>query len=239
MGGTRATDGLPATCPSCACCPRPRRWPRRPPRRSRRVLGRGDRGSRRRALGRRPAARRRRASTTTSGGRRSASASTGRASTSGGATTGSCPTDHPLSNVLPLDQILLATGGDEETGARGADVGEPGRGRADPGRATPRGPGDRGDRPFRRCRVGGCALRGGDRTGGTRGRPERAIPCSTVLIMGVGPGRPRPVGLPGLRGLGRDGATVVAVPAPTHVEPHVDRVTLHPRLIAAARRGAS
>ena len=31
-------------------------------------------------------------------------------------------------------------------------------------------------------------------------------------------------------------ATVLSVPAPTHVEPHVDRVTLHPRLLAAARR---
>ena len=27
----------------------------------------------------------------------------------------------------------------------------------------------------------------------------------------------------------------VAVPAPTHVEPHVERVTMHPRVLAAAR----
>ena len=26
------------------------------------------------------------------------------------------------------------------------------------------------------------------------------------------------------------------MPAPTHIEPHVDRVTMHPRLVAAARR---
>ena len=31
-------------------------------------------------------------------------------------------------------------------------------------------------------------------------------------------------------------APVVAVPAPTHIEPHVDRVTLHPSYLAAARR---
>ena len=28
---------------------------------------------------------------------------------------------------------------------------------------------------------------------------------------------------------------VCAVPAPTHIEPHVPRVTMHPRLVAAAR----
>ena len=32
-----------------------------------------------------------------------------------------------------------------------------------------------------------------------------------------------------------DAALVVPVPAPTHVEPHVARVTMHPRLLAAAR----
>jgi 6-phosphogluconolactonase len=31
-------------------------------------------------------------------------------------------------------------------------------------------------------------------------------------------------------------ATVAAVPAPTHIEPHIERVTLHPSYLAAARR---
>jgi 6-phosphogluconolactonase len=31
-------------------------------------------------------------------------------------------------------------------------------------------------------------------------------------------------------------AAVAAVPAPTHIEPHVERVTLHPSYLAAARR---
>ena len=30
------------------------------------------------------------------------------------------------------------------------------------------------------------------------------------------------------------GTNVAPVPAPTHVEPHVERVTIHPRLLAAA-----
>jgi 6-phosphogluconolactonase len=32
------------------------------------------------------------------------------------------------------------------------------------------------------------------------------------------------------------GENVVEVPAPTHIEPHIARVTMHPRLIAAARQ---
>ena len=197
--------------------------------------GRGDRWLAASRTGSRPAARRRRASTTTSGGRRSASASTGRASTSGGATTGSSlgspVVERPAAQPDPPG--LRRRRGDGQPGGRRRR--RPGRRRADPGRATPRGPVTEAI-----ARSGGAAWAAVryaaeiERAGPAAG--PNGDPVFDVLIMGVGPGWPRPVDLPGLRGLGRAGACAVAVPAPTHVEPHVDRVTLAP---AADRRGAT
>ena len=121
-------SGRRRRCPSCACCPRPRRWPRRPPRRSRATWP-----------------------------RRSRLAGVAHWVTTGGSSAPGIyhhlgrpplrervdwsrvhvwwgddrfvPSDHPLSNALPLNQILLASGGDEETGSpEGADVGGQGDG---------------------------------------------------------------------------------------------------------------
>lgn len=145
------------------------------------------------------------------------------------------PSDHPLSNALPLIQILLTSGGDEEGGSpEGADVGGEGDGVRIPA-------GQIHEIPMTEAiaRAGGAAWAAvayatvigelGPAVG-----PD-GLPAFDVFVLGVGPDGHVMSVFPG-SAVWDAGASVVGVPAPTHVEPHVDRVTLHPRLIAAARR---
>ena len=60
------------------------------------------------------------------------------------------------------------------------------------------------------------------------------VPALDLVILGVGPDGHILSVFPGSAAWD-DPAHVVAIPAPTHIEPHVERVTLHPRLVAAAR----
>jgi 6-phosphogluconolactonase len=144
------------------------------------------------------------------------------------------PSDHPLSNALPLNQILLASGGDEETGSpEGADVGGSGEGVRIPAAnlhevpvadAIARSGGPAWAAAFyaEALKAHGPPADGGD-------------PAMDVLVVGVGPDGHILSVFPG-SATWDEAATVLPVPAPTHVEPHVERVTFHPRLVAAARR---
>lgn len=147
------------------------------------------------------------------------------------------PRDHPLSNVLPLDQVLVsaaARAGLSGTGEYAVDV-EIG---TEPGVPLPTG--------------NIHAPRMGDAIGLAAG-PEWA--AEEYLD------RLRDAGLPTsddgfpifdivLVGVGADGhvlsvfprsalfdstAWVAAVPAPTHIEPHVARISLNPRILEVAR----
>ena len=148
------------------------------------------------------------------------------------------PTDHPESNVMPLEQILLVTGGDE---ARVRHA-ERRRVRARVRRRAPRRPAPPDAGAARRSRTG-PGPRARPRPTPPRSRrtcPAGAdgVPVFDVYLLGVGAGRASAVGVPGLGGLGPARSSSSACPAPTHVEPHLPRVTMHPRVIAAARARA-
>ena len=147
------------------------------------------------------------------------------------------PRDHPLSNVLPLDQVLVsaaARAGLSGTGEYGVDV-------------------DLGTEPGVPLPVANIhAPRMGDAIGLAAG-PEWVADAYTDRL--------RDAGLPAsddgfpildvvLVGVGADGhvmsvfpgsalfdteAWVAAVPAPTHIEPHVARISLNPRILEVAR----
>lgn len=60
------------------------------------------------------------------------------------------------------------------------------------------------------------------------------LPAFDVVLLGVGPDGHLMSVFPGSRALEPDAPLVLAVPAPEHVEPHLPRVTLNPRLLEAA-----
>jgi 6-phosphogluconolactonase len=60
------------------------------------------------------------------------------------------------------------------------------------------------------------------------------IPAFDLVLLGVGPDGHILSVFPGSRALREGAALVVAVPAPTRVEPHVERITLTPRVLDAA-----
>src|SRR6185503_7223849 len=147
------------------------------------------------------------------------------------------PRDHPLSNVLPLDQVLVsasARAGLSGTGEYAVDV----ETHVEPGVRLP---------------VANIhAPRMGDAIGLAAG-PEWAaeeyadrlrdaglptsddgFPILDIVLVGVGPDGHVMSVFPG-SALFDSEAWVSAVPAPTHVEPHVARISLHPRMLEVAR----
>jgi 6-phosphogluconolactonase len=138
------------------------------------------------------------------------------------------PGDHPLSNVKPFDDVLLEAGAWESVHS---------------------------DDPAGRVRIPVANVHP-FRTGEAIGTQRSPAWCAAELVEEL-----RAAGLPEvddwpvldlmLLGLGTDGHILsvfpgstafrsirwaLAVPAPTHIEPHVARVTLNPALVRVARR---
>ena len=149
------------------------------------------------------------------------------------------PADDPLSNVLPLEELLLAAD-PTDAGGGGPDGGKPGHA----------GGGDLGGvriLPEHLHPVPVAeALVHGDGPAGAAAAYETAlllagpspdddgVPVFDVIVLGVGPDGHVLSVFPG-SAVWDAGSLVVAVPAPAHVEPHVERVTMHPDLLSAAR----
>ncbi|MEO5964830.1 MAG: 6-phosphogluconolactonase [Candidatus Limnocylindrales bacterium] len=144
------------------------------------------------------------------------------------------PVDHPLSNVLPLEQILLETGGDEsDNGATGADVGELGLGVRIP--AANLHPIPMSAAIGHATGVVGAAAAYAMEIADAVPQDADGLPAFDLVILGVGPDGHILSVFPGSV-VWDAGTNVAPVPAPTHVEPHVERVTIHPRLLRAAGR---
>ncbi len=144
------------------------------------------------------------------------------------------PPDHPLSNVLPLEQVLLYTGADAAlSGPPMAAVDGLGGGITIPAANLHPIP------VTEAIAHGGAAWAAARYAGELRDFGPTPVPDGApafdLLLLGVGPDGHILSVFPGSDAWG-DPATCVAIPAPTHVEPHVERVTLTPRAVAAARR---
>ena len=118
------------------------------------------------------------------------------------------PADDPLSNVLPIAGMPIPTGNLHPIPA---------------GEAITRGEGPEW----------AAALYAAELSALVPADPD-GTPVLDLVILGVGPDGHILSVFPG-SAVWDEAATVCGVPAPTHIKPHVARVTIHPRLLAAAR----
>ncbi len=140
------------------------------------------------------------------------------------------PADDPLSNVLPLEELLLAADGDRgETPAAAGDLGGIRIPAANLHPVPVAEAIEAGEGP-----AGAAAAYETSLLLEGPGRNEDGVPVFDILLLGVGPDGHVMSVFPGSTAWD-EGALVLAVPAPTHVEPHVERVTMHPDVVAAAR----
>ena len=184
--------------------------------------------------GRRPGARARSASTGTRD-RPAPSQVPWAGSTSGGATIASSRATTRSPNVLPLDQVLLSAAARAGLSGTGADAAV--EVEKDPGvyippahiHAPPTG------NAIARARAPSGWRRGTSEELRDRGRRSASrLPGVRCGPAGIGPDGHVLSVFPGSPLLDSE-AWVAGVPAPTHVEPHVARVSLNPRILDAAR----
>ena len=137
------------------------------------------------------------------------------------------PRDHPLSNVKAFDDVLLGIAGREEGTAGGGYSGVPipiENVHAFPiGEAIGSGRG-----------AAWCAATLADALRAAELPTADGWPSFDLLLLGVGADGHLLSVFPGSPAL--DSAELaMAIPAPTHIEPHVERVTLNPAVVSAAR----
>jgi 6-phosphogluconolactonase len=146
------------------------------------------------------------------------------------------PRDHPLSNVLPLDQVLVsasARAGLSGTGADAALV----EIEDEPGVYLP--PSNIHAMPMteaigRDAGTAWVAERYEEELRAAGLDSEGGLPVFDIVFLGIGPDGHLLSVFPGSP-LFDSERWVSAVPAPEHVEPHVARVSLHPGVVGAAR----
>jgi 6-phosphogluconolactonase len=146
------------------------------------------------------------------------------------------PRDHPSSNVLAVDQVLLAAAaraGLSGTGATGVDIFLG----IEPGVPMP----VENVHPFPCAQAigeglgaGWCAAAYADAIRAALPADADGWPVFDLVLLGIGPDGHLLSVFPGSPALG-SAELALAIPAPSHVEPHVERVTLNPRVLTAAR----
>jgi 6-phosphogluconolactonase len=146
------------------------------------------------------------------------------------------PFDHPLSNAKIAFDLLLDTEaftGESGTGTSGADV-ETGRSPGIPIRADDVHPFPIGAAIGEGRDPGWCATRyvAELRADGPE-EDDDGLPAFDLVLLGVGTDGHTMSVFPDSHAFDTD-AWAVGVPAPSHIEPHVARVTLGPALIPAA-----
>lgn len=137
------------------------------------------------------------------------------------------PRDHALSNVKPFDDIMLDIGGHQAGSSLGGGSGVP-------------IPLDQ-LHPFRTTEAIGEAW-GAEGCAAELERELRAADLPTVdgwpvldlVLLGVGGDGHVLSVFPGSVAFGSD-AWALEIPAPTHIEPHVERVTLNPAVLRVAK----
>ncbi|HSL33180.1 MAG TPA: 6-phosphogluconolactonase [Candidatus Limnocylindrales bacterium] len=146
------------------------------------------------------------------------------------------PADHPLSNAkIALADLLEAGayGGQSGTGAAGVDVAA-GRTTGAPVPAENVHPIPTGEAIGRGLDPEWAAERYAEMLR-TDGPPtDGGWPVFDLVLLGIGPDGHIMSVFPGSEAF-EISRVALAIPAPTHVEPHVERVTLHPRVIDVAR----
>ena len=137
------------------------------------------------------------------------------------------PRDHALSNVKPFDDVLLDIAGGEEgtagIGRRGVPIPLENIHPFRTGEAIGQGQGP-----------GWCAATLADELRAAGLETRDGWPVFDLILLGIGPDGHVLSVFPGSTTFDST-ELAMAVPAPSHVEPHVERVTLNPAVIGVAR----
>lgn len=136
------------------------------------------------------------------------------------------PRDHPLSNIKPLDDILLGAAGHEEGTSGGAPAVPLPIANLHPFRSGEAIGAGRDAAWVARALAAELADAGLSTADG--------LPVLDLVVLGIGADGHILSVFPGSEAFDAT-AWAVDVPAPTHIEPHVARVTMHPGMVRVAR----